>query len=45
MLSYIQNNPHETQRLVGVKYEQLEHTSYQKYGIVQGSGSCFFREG
>ena len=24
MLSYIQNNPQETQRLVGVKYEQLE---------------------
>ena len=24
MLSYIQNNPQETQRLVGVKYDQLE---------------------
>ena len=24
ILSYIQNNPQETQRLVGVKYEQLE---------------------
>ena len=24
MLSYIQNKPQETQRLVGVKYDQLE---------------------
>ncbi len=24
ILTYIQNNPQETQRLVGVKYEQLE---------------------
>ncbi len=29
ILSYIQNNPQETQRLIGVKYEQLEQLIQQ----------------
>ncbi len=29
VLGYIQNNPQETQRLVGLKYEQLEQLIFQ----------------
>ncbi|WYM01411.1 MAG: transposase family protein [Gloeotrichia echinulata CP02] len=33
MLSYIQNNPQETQRLVGVKYDQLEQLIKQAIAL------------
>ena len=33
MLSYIQNNPQETQRLVGVKYDQLEQLIKQAISL------------
>lgn len=33
ILSYIQNNPQETQRLVGVKYEQLEQLIKQAVAL------------
>ncbi len=33
ILSYIQNNPQETQRLVGVKYEQLEQIIKQAVAL------------
>lgn len=36
ILSYIQNNPQETQRLVGVKYEQLEQLIKQAIALHTG---------
>ncbi len=33
ILSYIQNNPQETQRLIGVKYEQLEQLIKQAIAL------------
>lgn len=33
ILSYIQNNPQETQRLIGVKYEQLEQLMKQAIAL------------
>lgn len=33
ILSYIQNNPQETQRLLGVKYEQLEQLIKQAIAL------------
>ncbi len=33
ILSYIQNNPQETQRLIGVKYEQLEQLIQQAIAL------------
>ena len=33
ILSYIQNNPQETQRLVGIKYEQLEQIIKQAVAL------------
>jgi hypothetical protein len=37
MLSYIQNNPQETQRLVSVKYDQLEQLIKQAIARVKAS--------
>jgi hypothetical protein len=33
ILTYIQNNPEETQRLIGVKYEQLEQLIKQALAL------------
>jgi len=33
ILTYIQNNPQETQRLIGVKYEQLEQLMKQALAL------------